>query len=203
MPKEVICMYRFLFTVALLVVFLPSFGSGQSEKNLLKNSNFEKFVGDDPSGWETTNIPNLCVVVSRSTRRVAGNSSVKCEVKDCFGTNIPGMIVQKKIPVSGETLELSFSFLLTSAGGDVGFVTMIFQNKEGSTIRMCEERLTKSTGKFSNFTTTFPVPGDAVAGELKIALLATTEKGEVHIGSSILIDRMKLFVPSETKDEEP
>ena len=196
-------MYRILLIVFLFAALLPSSSSGQSEKNLVKNPGFEKFVGDDPSGWETTNIPNLCVVVSRSTRRVAGNSAVRCEVKDCFGANIPGMIIQKKIPVSGKTLELSFSFILTSVGGDVGFVNMVFQNKEGSTIRMCEERLTTATSKFSEFTTTFPVPGDAETGELKIALLATTEKGEVHVGSSIIIDRVKLIVPSPKKVGEP
>jgi hypothetical protein len=195
-------MFRVLLALLLLVILLPSFGFGQSETNLLKNGGFEKFVGDDPSGWETTNIPNLCVVVSRSTRRVAGKYAVRCEVKDCFGTNIPGMIMQKRIPVSGETLELSFSFLLTSVGGDVGFVSMVFQNKEGSTIRMCEERLITSAAKFAGFTTTFPVPADAVTGELKIAILATTEKGELHVGSSLLVDRMKLFVPSEKEGVE-
>ncbi|MGB2959103.1 MAG: hypothetical protein WBD30_09470 [Bacteroidota bacterium] len=196
-------MHRILLSFSLLVFFLTSVAPGQSEKNLLKNGNFETFVGDDPSGWGTTNIPNLCVVVSRSTRRVAGDYSVKCEVKDCFGTKIPGMITQKKIPVSGETLELSFSFLMKSVGEDVGFVTMIFQNKEGSTIRMCEERLTTSSGEFAEFKKTFPVPDGAVAGELKIALLATSEDGSLHLGSSVLVDRMRLIVPSAKEQAAP
>jgi len=196
-------MHRFPLFFFLLLFSLASPALGQSEKNLLKNGSFEEFVGDDPSNWETTNIPKLCVVVSRSTRRVAGDYSVKCEVKDCFGTNIPGMIAQKKIPVSGEIMELSFSYLLTSVGGDVGFVSMIFQNSEGSTIRMCEERLTTSGSTFADFTATFPVPDAAATGELKIALLATSKDGSLHVGSSVLVDRMKLIVPSPKEEGAP
>ena len=196
-------MHRILLSFSLLVVFLTSVAPGQSEKNLLKNGDFENFVGDDPSGWGTTNIPNLCVVVSRSTRAVAGDYSVKCEVKDCFGSKIPGMITQKKIPVSGETMELSFSFLLKSVGKDVGFVSMVFQNGEGSTIRMCEERLTTSGGKFAEFKTTFPVPDGAVTGDLRIALLATSEDGSLHLGSLVLVDRMRLIVPSAKEQSAP
>ena len=192
-------MHRFypVCSVLVLFLFLTSAAIGQAEKNLLKNGGFETFVGDDPSGWETTNIPKLCVVVSRSTRRVAGQYAVKCEVKDCFGSNIPGMIMQKKIPASGETMNLKFSYVLKSVGGDVGFVALVYKNNQGSTIRMCEEQLTTAATRFAEFTATFPVPDDAETCELKVALLATGEEGSLHVGSSLIVDDMSLVVPVE------
>jgi hypothetical protein len=190
-------MHRIYLVCPILFLILASPALGQAQKNLLKNGGFETFAGDDPSGWETTNIPKLCVVVSPSTRRVAGQYAAKCEVKDCFGSNIPGMITQKKIPASGTTMDLKFSYVLKSVGGDVGYVSMVYKNNEGSTIRMCEEQLSTGATQFAEFTATFPVPEDAETCELKVALLATTEEGSLHVGSSLIVDDMSLVVPVE------
>ena len=101
------------------LVLLPTFNAQTQEgTNRIRNGGFEQFTGDEPVGWETTNIPGVCVVVSRSPRRVAGKSAVELTVKDCFGSKFPGMITQGKIPVSGPMMELSFSYQLNRIGED-------------------------------------------------------------------------------------
>jgi hypothetical protein len=181
------------------LVLLPSLDARSQEgTNRIRNGSFEQFAGDEPVGWETTNIPGVCVVVSRSPRRVAGKSAVELTVKDCFGSKFPGMITQGKIPVSGPMMQLSFSYQLNRIGEDVGYVGMDFRNAEGSTIRMCEERLLKESTTFTTFTAAFPVPADAVSAELKVAILATGKEEVLHVGTTLLIDDMRLVTAKES-----
>jgi len=181
------------------LVLLPSFHArSQEETNRIRNGGFEQFNGDEPVGWETTNIPGVCVVVSRSPRHVAGKSAVELTVKDCFGSKFPGMITQGKLPVSGPMMQLSFSYQLNRIGEDVGYVGMDFRNAEGSTIRMCEERLLKESTTFTTFSASFPVPADAVSAELKVAILATGKEEVLHVGTTLLVDEMRLVTAKES-----
>jgi len=187
--------------IALLVALSAYPAAAQEGPNLIRNGGFEQFSGDDPVGWETTNIPGVCVVVSASDRKVAGKSAVQLTVKECFGSKFPGMITQGKIRVSGETMKLSFRYQLTRSGEDVGYIGMDFKNAEGSTIRMCEERLLRETTTFTSFEATFPVPADAATAELKVAILATGKDETLHAGTTVLVDEMRLVTVSEASKE--
>ncbi len=167
-------------------------GAGPSGRNLLKNGNFEKFTGSEPDAWSTTNIPKLLTVVSPSGKSRSGNFAVKCEVKDFHGSKMAGMIRQKEIDVSGETLRLSGYFLLNSVGKDVGYIALDFQNDEGSTIGMTEHQLTAVKTDFVPFSFDAKVPASSVHLEVKCTLLATTESGNLHEGSSLLLDDLEL-----------
>ena len=185
--------------VLLLLSSLPA--TAQEEKNIIRNGGFEQFSGDDPVGWETTNIPGVCVVVSSSPRKVAGNSAVEITVKECFGSKFPGMITQGSIRIGARMMQLSFSYQLTRVGDDVGYIGMDFRNAEGSTIRMCEERLLNDTKSYTTFTATFPVPADAVTAELKLAILATGKDETLHAGTTLLVDEMKLVALTEAPEK--
>jgi hypothetical protein len=178
---------------AVLAMSLAVPGFGQGGKNLIKNGDFERFTGDEPAGWETTNIPKVCVVVSATTTAHGGKTAAKLEVKDCFGSTFPGMVTQKKIPVTGGSYTMRMDYLVKSVGGDVGYISMEFRNSEGSTIRMCEERLTDTGGSFKSFTSPFQAPEAAATGEFKIALLAAKDGGSLHEGSFVIADDVVLF----------
>jgi len=187
-----------LFVCMLSALSFPA-SAGHPGRNIVKNGDFEKFSGDEPVGWETTNIPKFCTVVTPTTKCHGGKYAAKCEVKNCSGAMLPGMIQQKNIPIKGKTFQMHFYYLLKSANGDVGYISMEFKNAEGSTIRMCEERLTSSKADFAQFATQFSAPSEATHGDLKIALLATAKDGTVHEGSAVIIDDIVL---SEISGEE-
>jgi len=193
--RSVICCLAFLVALSAL----PA--AAQEGPNLIRNGGFEQFSGNDPVGWETTNIPGVCVVVSASGRKAAGKSAVELTVKECFGSKFPGMITQGNIRVSGQTMKLSFRYQISRSGEDVGYIGMDFKNAEGSTIRMCEERLLKETSTFTRFEATFPVPTDAATAELKLAILATGKDETLHVGTTILVDEMELVTVSEAPKE--
>ena len=172
----------------------------QGAGNLMKNGDFERFAGDEPVGWETSNIPRMCTVVSASARAHGGKLAVKLEVKECFGSKVPGMITQKNIRVTGRDYKMAFFYLVKSVGGDVGYVSMDFKNAEGSTIRMCEQRLIDTKDAFVPLNVNFPAPEGATAGDLRIALLAGRSDGSLHEGSYLLIDDMVL-APTMEKAE--
>lgn len=178
---------------AVLALCLSVPGFGQGGKNLIKNGDFERFSGDDPVGWETTSIPKICVVVTATTTAHGGKTAAKMEVKECFGSKIPGMIMQKNIPITGgNTYTMRMSYIMKSVGSDVGYISMEFKNKEGSTVRVCEERLLDTGGAFKSFTSPFQAPDGAVSGELKLALLSAKSGGDLHSGSFVVADDIVL-----------
>jgi len=187
---------------SILVPWLAVVSLAQGGGNLIKNADFERFAGDEPVGWETTNIPKMCAVVSPSARAHAGKLAVKLEVKDCFGSKVPGMITQKNVRFAPGDYKMTFFFLMKSVGGDVGYISMDFKNAEGSTIRMCEQRLMDSKDAFVPLNVTFPAPEGTVSGDLRIALLAGKSEGSLHEGSYVLIDGMVL-APTTEKAESP
>jgi hypothetical protein len=197
--REVATMKTYIHATAVctLAFFL---GFALAGKNLIRNGDFEKFNGNDPAGWETTNLGKMLTVVSPSTKAHSGAYAVKCEVKASFGGTMPGMITQKKIALSGETLQLSLYYLLTSVGKDVGFLTVDFQNAEGSTVGMCEHYLTAVTSDFTLFKAAAKKPETASMCEFRLTLMPEKEGGKLHDGSSILVDDVELVSLTPSKD---
>lgn len=180
--------------LAALSLALAVPGLGQGGKNLVKNGDFERFSGDEPPGWETTNIPKVCVVVSPATNAHGGKLAARLEVKECFGSKFPGMISQKKIPITGgATYTMRMSYIMKSSSGDVGYISMEFKNSEGSTVRVCEERLHDSGGAYKSFSSPFQAPDAAASGELKVALLSGKDGGDLHEGTYVIVDDVLLL----------
>ena len=177
---------------AVLMLGLAVPGLGQGGKNLVKNGDFERFAGDEPAGWSTTNIPKVCVVVSSTTTAHGGKTAAKLEVKDCFGSKFPGMVTQKDIPITPGSYTMRMSYVMKSVGGDVGYISMEFKNGEGSTIRVCEERLLDTGGSYKSFTSPFQAPDAAASGEFRIALLSAKDGGSLHEGSFVIADDVVL-----------
>jgi hypothetical protein len=177
-------------------VFLLTLGAGVGGKNLLKNGDFEKFNGDEPDGWSTTNIPKTLTVVSPSTKIHGGKSAVRCEVKTFYGSPLAGMITQKKIPLTGTAITVSGYYALTSVGKDVGFITFDLQDKEGSNVRNCEQYLAKPTVEYAQFTMSGIAPANAAFLEVRISLLAGEGSERLHEGSFLLLDDIELTAAS-------
>ncbi len=182
-----------------LVMFLTAFMF--AGKNFIRNGDFEKFNGSEPVGWETTNLGKMLTVVSPAAHAHSGATAVKCEAKSSFGTIMPGMITQKRIPVSGETLQLSLYYLLTSVGKDAGFLAVDFQNTDGSTVGMCEHYLTAVTQDFTLFKAATKRPQGAVQCEFRLTLQPEKDGGKLHEGSNILIDDIELVSLTPSKEE--
>ncbi|MER3523457.1 MAG: hypothetical protein C4326_05150 [Ignavibacteria bacterium] len=85
-----------------LLWMVVAFSLGAGGVNLLKNGDFEKFVGGEPVGWTTNNIPSMLVIVSSSSLSASGKSAVRYDVKKFYETNMAGMINQKKYPCWGK-----------------------------------------------------------------------------------------------------
>jgi hypothetical protein len=197
--REVTTMKRNIRTIA-LCTFAFFLGFSLAGKNLIHNGDFEKFNGNEPVGWETTNLGKMLTVVSPSTKAHSGTFAVKCEAKASFGSTMPGMITQKKIPLSGETFQLSLYYLLSSVGKDVGFLTVDFQNVEGSTVGMCEHYLTTSASDFTFFKAATKKPEHASMCEFRLTLMPEKEGGKLHEGSSILVDDIEFVSLTPPKD---
>jgi hypothetical protein len=167
-------------------------------KNVLRNGDFEKFTGDEPDAWTTTNIPKTLTVVSATTGQ-HGKSAVKCEVKAFYGTPIAGMIIQKNVPLNGVDASLSGSYKFAAVGGDVGYATMEMRNAEGSSVRVCQEYLQPTAGAWKVFTLSGSIPSGVVSGELRLTILAGKGGDSVHEGSVILFDDVSVVVEEEGK----
>lgn len=196
---------KILLRFGIIVFLVPGMVASawaQGSRNLIRNGDFEKFSGDEPTGWETSNVPRICTVVSPSATAHGGKQAVKLEVKDCFGSKIPGMITQKNVPIGSGSYRMTFYYVMHSSGGDAGYVSMDFKNAEGSTIRMCEQRLPDSKDVFVMFKADFPAPEGATAGDLKVALLPPNNEGSLHLGTSLFVDDM-ILVPGAAAEEKP
>jgi hypothetical protein len=187
------------FVQIALILLLPLIlGLAPGGKNLLRNGDFEKFTGDDPDGWTTTNIPKTLTVVSAVPGQ-HGKYAVKCEVKLFYGTPIAGMIIQKNIPVSGPSAALTGSYIMTSVGGDAGYVTIEMRNAEGSSVRVCHENLPATGGAWKTFTLSGSIPSEVVGAEMRLTILAGKDDGSVHEGSTITFDDLVFVAGEESK----
>ncbi|HAL57366.1 MAG TPA: hypothetical protein DCP63_13090 [Bacteroidetes bacterium] len=167
------------------------FAQGESQ-NLLKNGDFEKFTGDNPVGWETTNVPGLLTVVSASKVFKGGARAVRCEVKDCFGSRIAGMVCQKNVEITGEEVKLSGHYVLHSEGNDKALLLICFVSSEGSTLETVEEYLTLNKPEFSSFSKVAKIPNGAERAHIRLTLVADKQSGKLHEGSYVIFDDVKL-----------
>jgi len=178
------------WTAAFLPVLIV--GMVMGGKNAVRNGDFEKFSGNEPSNWETTNLGKMLTVVSPSSNAHGGSLAVKCEVKNSFGSPMAGMIIQKNIPLSGEDVQVSLYYLLSPVGKDVGFLAVDFENDEGSTVGMCQHYLTAAEPKYTLFKAVTKLPEKTTHCEMRLTLMPEEEGGKLHEGSSILLDDISL-----------
>lgn len=175
-----------------LAIMIMHVGAWSQTTNLLRNGSFERFAGDDPQGWETTNIPTMLTVVSQTTRSAGGKFAVKCEVKDFHGSKIGGMIIQKGVKVEPGPIRLSGSYLLHVAGGDVGYAAISFLNDEGSMVGTCEQKLPATKEEFIPFEIVTTVPANGIRLDLQITMLAGSNTGNLHEQSWMILDDLAL-----------
>ena len=183
-------------------VVLCAFGFAMSGKNAIRNGDFEKFSGNEPAGWETTNLGKMLTVVTPTSHAHGGSQAVKCEVKNSFGSPMAGMVLQKNIPVSGDNVELSMYYILNSVGKDAGFLAVDFQSDEGSTVGMCQHYLTATGTAYTMFKAVTRRPASATHCELRLTLMPEKEGGKLHEGSSLIADDIAL-VPILPQDVTP
>lgn len=177
----------------LLIVCLPMSTFSQKESgNLIKNGDFEKFTGDDPDNWETSNIPGTLTVVSPSKVCKSGTRAVKCEVKDFFGSIIAGFVCQKNIETGGKDLRISGSFLVHSIDKDQAVLVLSFQNAGGSTVGSVEEYFDDSASKWLDYTKEIKPPAGAAAVHVRLTLLPGKDAEKAHPGSYVICDDLKM-----------
>jgi len=190
-----------LLCVVILALVPLLLGFAPGGRNIIKNGDFEKFTGSEPTGWETTNIPNMLTAVSQSTRSHAGKNAVKCEVKDFYGTKMSGMLCLKDVDVSGDSMQLKGFYLLHSVANDRGFLSITFKNANNSAIGSLEELLTKSSGEFVQFSRRAKIPDTTSKIDLHLTLLAGKESAGVHEGSYVLFDDLEFVVLLEKEQK--
>ncbi len=193
---------RYWIWIPVVVLVVIVCGFTMAGKNFIKNGDFEKFNGNEPAGWETTNLGKMLTVVSPATNAHGGLRAVRLEVKNSFGSPMPGMITQKNIPIDGENLQLSMYYCLTSAGKDAGFLAVDFQNDEGSTVGMCQHYLTGGASDFTLFKAVTKRPSAATHCEFKLTFMPEKEGGTLHEGTSMLVDDIEV-VSLEPAKEKP
>jgi len=184
---------RHIVPIALLMLAGVTRVHGQ---NVIKNGSFEKFTGNDPGGWVTSNIPNLLVTVSPSPKCHGGKLAVRCEVKDFHGTKMGGMIMQKDVEVRGKSMELVGYYVLKSVGKDVGFISLELQNADGNTVKICNENLVTPAAEFTRFRMAGDIPAGAVRLDVKFALLAGEGSESLHEGTYLLLDDLEIVPTS-------
>ncbi len=183
-------------SIAMLVLPL-SLALVPTGRNLLKNGDFEKFKGNDPEGWETTNIPKVLTVVSPSSKVHGGKTAVRCEVKDFFGSKMAGMVCQKEVDIAGKTLQMNGFYILNSIGKDAGFVAFEFQNADGNTVKLYEQNLIDPTDEFKMFTLSVPVPPAAEHLCVRCTILPGKGSEKLHDGTYILYDDLQVVAIQE------
>jgi len=182
----------------LLVLCLPLSVYAQKESaNLIKNGDFEKFTGDNPDGWDTSNIPGTLTVVSASKVARSGAHAVKCEVKDFYGSMIAGFVCQKNIESRGKDLRLSCNFMVHSVGKDEAVIVICFQNAGGSTIGTVEEYFNDTNSKWTEFSKEYKSPAGSAVVQMRLTVLPGKDAEKVHAGSYLICDDLKLaaFTP--------
>jgi hypothetical protein len=188
------------FAMIILVhALFPEFVPGG--KNLIRNGDFEKFNGNDPIYWQTSNIPKVLTVVSPSEKSHTGKYAVKIEVKDWGGSKMAGMICQKDLPVDGASLDLALHYQVRSVGRDAGYIAFDFHSADESSVGMVEEYLTDTKGDFIQFKKSVDVPANATHLDLKCSILPGEGSDKLHEGSYMLIDHMELLAGATAPKE--
>ncbi|MCX6133723.1 MAG: hypothetical protein NTU47_07925 [Ignavibacteriales bacterium] len=180
-------------SMLLLVCCLPLTALAQKESsNLVKNGDFEKFTGENPEGWDTSNIPGTLTVVSASKTCKSGTHAVKCEVKDFYGSIVAGFVCQKNLPTGGKDLHLSASYMVHAVGKDQAVIVLCFQNAAGSTIGTVEEYIEDTNSKWSEFSKEYKSPAGSALVHVRLTILPNKESERAHPGSFLICDDMKI-----------
>ena len=177
----------------LLILCLPITLFAQKDSpNLIKNWDFERFTGDNPDGWDTSNIPGTLTVVSAAKISKSGAHAVKCEVKDFYGSLIAGYVCQKNLPLQGKDIRLTASLQVHAVGKDHAVIVLCFQNTSGSTIGTVEEYIEDTNSKWTDISKEFKLPVGSAMAQLRLTLLSAGENEKVHAGSYLVCDDLKL-----------
>lgn len=186
-------MKRCIAMIALILSMIPLPVAAQTQSaNMVKNGDFEKFTGDTPVGWETSNIPGTLTVVSSSPLAHGGTKGMKCEVKDFYGSKIAGFAYQKNIELLGKELQLSGYYLFHSVGKDAAVVILCFQNAAGSTVGTDEQYFREEKREFTRFTKEIKAPDAASTVQVRLTILDDAEGGTLDLGSYVVFDDIKL-----------
>lgn len=188
-------MKRAIVLIAGIFCIMPYVLAAQpASENLIKNGDFEKFKGDNPVDWETSNIPGSLTVVSPERIAHGGRRAVRCEVKDFYGTKIAGYVCQKNIRLTGRNLRLSGYYIMNSVGKDAGVVIVCFVSAGGATLGTSEEYFRGSKKDFVHFSKTMEAPADAATCQVRLTILNEAEDGALHVGSYAILDDLELSV---------
>lgn len=193
-----------VFSMVLLILCLPLSALAQKDSgNLIKNGGFEKFTGENPDGWDTSNIPGTLTVVSASTTSKSGSRAVKCEIKDFFGSAVAGYLCQKNIETGGKDVRLSGSFIVHSVGKDQVVIVVCFQNITGSTVGTAEEYLDDTNLKWVDLSREIKAPAGSAIVQVRLTILPAKESEKGHPGSYFICDDLKLaaFMPVTPKEK--
>jgi len=182
-----------VFSLLFCILCIPVSVVAQKESgNLVKNGDFEKFTGDNPDSWETSNIPGTLTVVSDSRQSKSGSHAVKCEVKDFYGSIMCGFVCQKNIPIGGKDVRLSAHLIVHSVGKDQAVIVLCFQNASGSTIGTIEEYVDETNAKWNEFSRECKSPAGSATVHVRLTILPGKESGKAHPGSYLICDDLKL-----------
>ena len=193
MYTEEIMKTSIVFSAVLLILGLPFSALAQKESgNLIKNGDFEKFTGENPDAWDTSNIPGSLTVVSASKTSHVGARAVKCEVKEFYGSIVAGYVCQKNIQTDGKELRFSGGFLVRSVEGDQGVLVICFLNSTGSTVGTMEEYLDDSKSKFVEYVKDINPPAATAAVHVRLTVLPGKGSEKAHPGSYLLADDLRL-----------
>ncbi|HTY38582.1 MAG TPA: hypothetical protein VMH23_15795 [Bacteroidota bacterium] len=180
-------------SLLVLVLFVPVTLLAQKEAaNLIRNGDFEKFTGDNPDGWDTSNIPGTLTVVSASAVSKSGAKAVRCEVKDFYGSIIAGFVCQKNIPTEGKDLKLSASMMVHAVGSDQAVIVLCYLNSSGSTIGTIEEYVEDTRSKWTDIVKEYKSPPGSAMVHVRITVLADKASEKVHPGSYLICDNLRL-----------
>ena len=194
---------KIVLSLALLLAS-PWCALAQKEpENLIKNGDFEKFTGDNPDFWDTSNIPGTLTVVSPSKQAHSGARAMKCEVKDFGGSIIAGYACQKNMPTGGKELRIAGSFLIRSVESDQGLIILCFQNSGGSTVGTVEEYLEDTKSKYVSFSKDIKPPPASASVHVRLTLFPSKGNEKAHVGSYMICDDLKLtaLAPKQTPPE--
>lgn len=181
-----------MVSLVLLVVSPWCMFAQKGPENLIKNGDFEKFTGENPDFWDTSNIPGTLTVVSPAKQAHSGARAVKCEIKDFGGSIVAGYICQKNIPTGGMELRISGSVLVRSIENDQAVIVLCFQNSGGSTLGSVEEYLEDSKSKFLGFSKDIKPPAATAAVHIRLTVLPSKGNERAHVGSYMICDDIKL-----------
>ena len=186
-------MKRCTALIALIFCMAPLTVTAQTQStNFVKNGDFEKFTGDNPVGWESSNVPGMLTVVSPQPMGRGGSRAVKCEVKDFYGSKIAGFVCQKNIEVTGKDLLLSGYYATRSVGKDAAVVIICFLNATGSTIGTVEEYFRENKTELTRFEKEINTPAETRMVHVRLTILAEPQAETLHPGSYAIFDDIKL-----------